>query len=62
MGQLSIHSLNFFALMTNEKADAIIKAMDSLAYTVPDYPRHYRVNGATAKLKPSKRKMEIPQE
>jgi hypothetical protein len=54
--------LNFSALMTNEKADAIIKAVDSLAYTAPDYLKHYRVDAATAQFKPSKRKMEKPQE
>ena len=54
--------LNFSALMTNEKADAIIKAVDSLAYTAPDYLKPYRVDAAMAQFKPSKRKMEKPRE
>ena len=48
--------------MTNKKADAIIKAVDSLAFTAPDCLTHYRVDAAMAQFKPSKRKTEKPQE
>ena len=54
--------LNFSALMTNEKADAIIKAVDSLAFVAPDYLKYYRVGAASAKFEPSKRKMEEAQQ
>ena len=50
--------LNLSALMTNEKADAIINAADSLAYVAPDYRKHYRVDAATAQVKPSNPKKE----
>ncbi len=47
--------------MTNEKVDAIIKAVDSLAYTARDYRKHYGVDAATAQFKPLKRNMETAQ-
>ncbi|MFT5316129.1 MAG: hypothetical protein ACI9UK_001970 [Candidatus Krumholzibacteriia bacterium] len=44
--------------MTNEKADAIINAVDSLTFVASDYLKHYRVDAATAELKPSNPKKE----
>jgi selenocysteine lyase/cysteine desulfurase len=53
--------LNFSALMTNEKADVIINAVDSLAYVAPDYLKHYQVDATTAQFNPSNPKMETAQ-
>ena len=53
--------LNFSALMTDEKADAVINAVDSLGYVAPDYLKHYRVDTATAHFEPSAPKMETAQ-
>ena len=50
--------LIFSALMTNEKADAIINAVDSLTYVAPDYLKLYRVDAATVQFKPSNPKKE----
>jgi hypothetical protein len=50
--------LNFPPLMTNVKADAIIKAVDSLAWIELDYLKHDRVDAATAQFKPMHPRME----
>lgn len=42
--------LNFSALMSDEKADLIIEAVDNLARIAPDYAVHYRVDTSTARF------------
>ncbi|MBS8225157.1 aminotransferase class V-fold PLP-dependent enzyme [Vannielia litorea] len=42
--------LNLSALMSDEKADAIIGAVDNLARIAPDYADHYRVDTSTARF------------
>ncbi|WP_435310811.1 aminotransferase class V-fold PLP-dependent enzyme [Primorskyibacter sedentarius] len=44
--------LNLSALLTDEKADAIISAVDKLALAASDYVHHYRADPATARFTP----------
>ncbi|MEQ9037026.1 MAG: aminotransferase class V-fold PLP-dependent enzyme [Silicimonas sp.] len=42
--------LNFSALMTDEKADFIVDAVDNLARVAPDYAKYYHVDTNTARF------------
>lgn len=42
--------LNLSALMSNEKADLVIAAVDNLARIAPDYAKDYRVDTSTARF------------
>ncbi|WP_227272324.1 aminotransferase class V-fold PLP-dependent enzyme [Roseobacter weihaiensis] len=44
--------LNLSALMTDDKADQVIAAVDGLAFSAADYHCHYRADPATARFLP----------